>query len=257
MIITQTHKRRTFVGSMNVGTDLIQALKSICVDNSIFCADFTATGYLADITLVRFDGRSNRYGEATTHAGTFHAVGLHGNISLADRQTTVQCHAVGTVSPNAGEIELVSGELTSGTVVGVEFFLTTHDDIRLYREHDARTGLDSWLRVEFGGGPPVARDDEPLEVLPAVAVTPAPPSRPKEEPHVHHDMDITEGDFLNHPALGRGEVVATDAEERVSIRLESGRVVELHLGLLEVSQVSAEGKHRVFKVTIKRRSKNG
>ncbi|TNF25294.1 MAG: DUF296 domain-containing protein [Deltaproteobacteria bacterium] len=256
MIITQTHKRRTFVGSMNVGTDLIQALKTICVDNTIFCADFTATGYLEDVTLVRFDGRKNRYGEPVQHPGTFHAVGLNGNISLADRQTVVRCHAIGTISPETGEHALVSGELTAGKVVAVEFNLTTHDDIRLYRERDDRTGLEAWLRVEFGDGPPIVRDDAPLEVL-ATAVTPEPPPAilPKDEPHVPHDLDISEGDYLNHPALGLGEVVATDAEERVSIRLESGRVVELHLGLLEVVQVTTEGRRRTFKVTIKRRPK--
>jgi len=257
MIITQTHKRRTFVGSMNVGTDLVAALKTICVDNSIFCAGFTATGYLEDVTLVRFDGRTSRYGEPTQYSGTFHAVGLHGNISLAERQTVVRCHAVGTISPSEGELHLVSGELTAGKVVAVEFSLTTHDDIRLYRERDERTGLDAWLRVEFGDGPPIARDDDSLEVL-ASAATPQPtakPARAAEESSVPHDVDIAEGDYLNHPALGLGEVVGTDAEERVSIRLESGRVVELHLGLLEVTQVTTEGKHRVFKVTIKRRPK--
>jgi len=253
MIITQTHKRRNFVGSMNVGTDLVLGLKTICVDNTIFCAQFTATGYLKDVKLQRFDGHAMRYRDAIQYRGTFHAVGLHGNVSLAGHppQTVVHCHVVGTVDVGDGSVELVSGELVNGEVVSVEFTLATNDDIRLYRDRDTRTGLDSWLRVEFGDGPLPNRDDELLEVL--VPVPPVPAVLPKEEAPAQHEFDITEGDYLHHPTLGRCEVVAAEGDERLSIRLESGRVVEVHLGLLELTQIRAEGKHRIFKVTIKRR----
>ena len=252
MIITQTHKRRTFVGSMNVGTDLIEGLKSICVDNTIFCAQFTAVGYLRNVRMRRFDGVTLRYHDPVARPGTFHTVSLTGNISLIERQTVVRCHAIGTLDRNAeGHFEVLSGEVVSAEVLNIEFTLVTNDDIRLYRAHDARTGLDPWLHVEFGGGPLPMREDEPLEVLvPPPTATALPP---KDPPPPAQELDIAEGDYLNHPTLGRCEVIAADGDERLTIRLESGRKVEVHLGLLDLTPMPADGSRRVFKVSIRRK----
>src|SRR5690606_22884942 len=104
---------------------------------------------------------------------------------------------------------------------------------------DPRTGLDPWRHVEFGEGPLKAPDDRTIPLLEPHTV-PAPAAQPSpgkaavltpDEPSIAHDLEITEGDILNHPTLGRCDVVSTSDEERLSIRLESGRVVELHLGL--------------------------
>lgn len=258
MIITQTHKRRTFVGSMNLGTDLVESLKSICVDNTIFCAQFSAVGYLEDVALRAFDAKRKRYKDPVKHAGTFHGVSITGNVSLANRQTVVQCHVIGTVHEGEAPPRLVSGELLSGKVVSIEFHLTTNDDIRLYRAEDARTGLDAWLHVEFGEGPlPRVEDERKIEVIaptdkrrrPNKAVAVAVADDGPDE------LEIREGDLINHPTLGRCEVSDGDGDERWRVKLASGRTVELHLGLLELTPMPNEGERRVFKVTIKRRTR--
>lgn len=256
MIITQTHKRRTFIGSMNAGTDLIEGLKSICVDNTIFCGVFTAVGYLRDVTMRSFDAGRKRYYDPTTHEGVFHAVSLRGNISLVERQTAVRCHAIGAVDDPDGSPSLHSGEVLKGEIISIEFTLETADDIRLYRAHDERSGLDPWLHVEFeASGPPSPPTPTTLPVrtpLEAQKTTPRAATAPTKAPE-QQELDIRPGDHLNHPTLGRCEVVGSDSEDRLTIRLESGRVVELHLGLLELTPLKSDDGQRLFKVSIRRR----
>jgi len=258
MIITQTHKRRTFVGSMNVGSDLVQALTSICVDNSIFCAELRAVGYLKDVQVRTFDPVGRRYTDPETIPGVVHATSLRGNISLEERQTVVRCHLLGTTVPERNPTKVVSGELLAGSVINIEFTLDTLDDIRLYRSADEKTGLDPWLHIEFGAGPPPARDDKRIAIAPdapAVAAAAPAPRRPEPErsPLPDQELEFSEGDLLHHPTLGRCEVVGGDGEERLTIRLESGRCVEIHLRLLELTPIEPDGKRRVYKVAIRRR----
>ncbi len=142
MILTQTHKRRNFVGSLNAGADLIEAVRKMCVDNTILCGFLHGTGYLKDIKLRTFDGVTRTYRDPETHLGTLHVVSCSGNISLADRQTSIRCHVVGTVSRPGQPPVLVSGELVSAEIIALEFTLDAVDDLRFYRARDERSGLD-------------------------------------------------------------------------------------------------------------------
>ena len=68
------------------------------------------------------------------------------------------------------------------------------------------------------------------------------------------DIEINEGDWLDHPTLGTCRVLTTDEDEHVSIELESGRRVELHLGLIQLTPAGTHDKGgRRFAVSIARR----
>lgn len=163
----------------------------------------------------------------------------------------VTMHAIGAREGTSG---VTSGELVAGEVVLIEFELNTLDDIRLYRAEDARSGLEPWLHVEFGSGPPPRREDNTVQLAAtAVVADGEPAARERPKSLEHHELDIREGDLLLHPTLGRCQVIANDGDERMTIRLESGRTVELHLGLLELTPTAPEGRKRMFKVAIKRR----
>lgn len=277
MILTQTHKRRSFVGSLNAGSDLVETFRRLCVDNSILCGFFSGTGYLNNVRLRTFDTRTRSYGESRLHPGTFHAVTLNGNISLSGRETSIRCHTFGLSHGPEGEVgsAMVSagGEIVSGEVVGLEFLLESVDDLKLYRDIDERSGLDGWLRLEFasGGGNPIVRQTprDPGEAAPAPkpareatpAAAPATPSRTRKKA-IDDDVPTTEetlqeirvGDLLNHPTLGMCAVVSTDLEDRLQIKLESGRVVELHTGLVDIAPFRpGPAGERVFAVSIRRR----
>ncbi len=246
MIITQAKQRRSFVGSMNVDDDFVDAIKSICVDNTIFCAVFGAVGYIANPTIRRFDASGKRYEESDQLDGALHCVSLNGNISLQERQTIVTAHVVGTLH-QGDKHTLISGELLGGKVIAVEFHLETMDDIRLYRAEDKRTGLDSWLHMEFGTstsapvlGPAVASPSKAAANVGTVDEQPG-------------DYEIQPGDIFNHPTLGRCEVTGSEGDERLTVKLESGREVELHRRLLEVIPMGKEGERTIYKAVIKRR----
>jgi predicted DNA-binding protein with PD1-like motif len=151
MIVTQSHKRRSFVGCLNAGVDLVDAIRSLCVDNTIFCGFLQATGYLKNPKLRWFDAERRSYREGDDLIGTLQVSTLTCNISLYDRQTSISCHVSGSIlAPNATSGTPIAGELVSGEVVAIEFALETIEDIRLYRARGERAGLDGWLRREFG-----------------------------------------------------------------------------------------------------------
>lgn len=246
MIITQTRQSRSFIGSMNPGTDVIDGMARICVDNAIFCAQFSGIGYLKNPALKTYNIQRKGYDPTVHHDGTFHVVALHGNVSLQERRTVIEGHVVGTLRVADGDPVLLSGELVAGEIVKLEISLTTNDDIRLYRAEDDRTGLEPWLHMDLGEGPPPATDDgERLQLL---------PSAPGASHTEADDADVEVGDWLDHPTLGTARVAATDDEDHVTIELGSGRKVQLHLNLLELSP---KGEHdaggRIFGVSIRRR----
>jgi len=284
MILTQTHKRRSFVGSLNAGADLIESFRRLCVDNSILCGFFNGSGYLRDVRVRNFDAARKRHTEPTLHSGVFQVVSLTGNISLTGRETSIRCHAIGVskaaTDGEAGVSGYVAGEIVADDIVGFEFTLESVDDLRLYRDIDERSGLDGWLRLEFvQGGNPIVRqtpkDAGELAVeaaerrlpqaekpAPAKPVSEKPAAKKKaakvldEEPVSNEEtlQEIRVGDFLNHPTLGRCVVVSAEHEERLHIKLESGRVVELHTGLIDISPYRpGDNGERVFAVSIRRR----
>lgn len=258
MIITQTRKSRSFVGSMNPGADVIDALTQICIDNKIFCAQFSGVGYIRDPRIQTYNLKRLAFDPPSSETGTFHAVALHGNVSLRERQTVIRCHVIGTLHGESPEDpRLLTGELVGGQVVSLEFSLTTIDDIRLYRADDDRTGLDPWLHMDVGSGPPPA--DEESRDIPVLASAPgsAPPTGAGGAPRDgtgSADVEVRKGDRLDHPTLGSCQVVTDDHDDHVTIELESGRRVQLHLGLLTLEPA---GKHadggRIYKVSIRRR----
>ncbi len=254
MIITQTREQRSFVGSMNPGEELLATLVQICIDNRIFCAHFSGTGYLKNARLRNYNHGKRGFDPTRELTGTFHVVSLHGNVSLRDRSTVLKLHVIGTLHADDGQParadsgELASGELVGGEVLSFEFSLSTIDDLRLYRGDDARTGLDPWRHMDLGGGPlPPAEESDELPLLPTA------PGH-KGQASSSEDSYIEIGDWIDHPTLGACKVMTTDDDERAKIQLASGRRVELHLGLLELLP---SGKHddggRLFKASIRRR----
>jgi predicted DNA-binding protein with PD1-like motif len=257
MIITQTRESRHFVGSMNPGTDMVESLTQICVDNSILCGHFSGVGYLRNPKLQTYNVNKKGFEDAVELDGTFHVVSMHGNVSLQGKKTVFRCHVVGMLRAGDEEPQLQGGELVGGEVVAIEFSLSTIDDIRLYRVEDDRTGLDPWLHMDLSSG-----DGEGKRIeLPIIETAPgsAPPEdkvveeAPPEEPPPPANPEVLVDDWLDHPTLGTAKVLAIESDEKVTIELESGRKVQLHIGLLQLAQNGTKNGGRLFKVSIRRR----
>ncbi len=249
MIITQTRQRRTFVGSLNAEAGVIESLAAICVDNGILLATFSGVGYVKNPVIRNYNLSRKGFDRPVTHEGLLHVVSCHGNASLKDDQTVLRAHVIGTLHRGHDAPQLVSGELVEGEVVSFEFTLASVDDIRLFRGEDDRTGLDPWRHMSLGETPPTIATITPPALDDEVEV-PEEPADVEEAPAV----EVREGDWIEHPTLGRCEVVSSDNDERATIRLESGRVVELHLGLLELqAPTTTEDGVTVIPVQIRRR----
>lgn len=257
MIITQTRETRHFVGSMNPGADMVDSLTQICVDNSILCGHFSGVGYLRNPRIQTYNVTQKGFEEAEELNGTFHVVSMHGNVSLQGTKTVFRCHVVGTLRSDEEVPVLVGGELVGGEVVAIEFSLATIDDIRLYRVEDDRTGLDPWLHMDLSGGDSSDKRIELpiIESAPGSApptdqtdAKPAPPPSPQAS-----NPEVLLGDWLDHPTLGAACVMAVESDEKVTIELESGRKVQLHVGLLQLTAAGSKDGGRLFKVSIRRR----
>ncbi len=62
-------------------------------------------------------------------------------------------------------------------------------------------------------------------------------------------IEVAAGDWLDHPQLGRGEVVGDDESGGMRVRIQSGRVCVLRLDTLEVAApVQESDGRRVFRV---------
>jgi|GEM_PF-1033041 len=258
MILTQPQKRRHFVGSLNTGDELVETLRALCVDNKILCGSFSGQGYLKSPKLRVFDAPAQKYRDAVVVAGTFHCVSLQGTISLIDNETSIRCHVVGATIPTSpsAAATFASGEVVEAEVLNLEFTLDTADDVRLYRGLDERSGMEAWLHVNF------VTDDGPIYRSQSPVVPPPPVTAPSDSEDsgasqiatADGNTEVREGDFLDHPTLGRCEVVDAEQADRITIKLESGRHVELHTGLITVEEREVlKGGKRVFAVAIRRR----
>ena len=69
------------------------------------------------------------------------------------------------------------------------------------------------------------------------------------------EYEVEAGDFLEHNRFGRCSVLNSDGE-RVTVRMENGRVAELHLSVLTLNLTKdreEEEGPRTFTVAIRRR----
>lgn len=255
MIITHTRNVRSFIGNLSRGSDLLESIRGICVDNTILCALLSGSGYLSSPTMRTYSAKTLGYGEPTTYEGTLHLVSMQGNISLAGTDTNLCIHACGMLEDAEGNRRFISGELLSAPVLNVEFGLSVVDTVRLYRGTDSGTGLEPWLHLDLSDGPlrvPELPQDQPRNATARAAGK----EEPLEKAISLEDAEVTEGDWLEHPTLGSCQVVEFDGEGRVTIRLGSGRLVELHLGLLDLRpSANAPDGSRKFGVSIKRRKR--
>ena len=239
------------MGSLNKGLDIIESLHNVCVANSIFCATLSGVGYIKNPKFRHYDVGRRGFTPSVEHEGWFHVVSTQGNVSLQNRQTVIRCHVLGTLKHEEAEAIPLDGELIGGEIVAFEFSLTTNDDIRLYRAEDPETGLDPWLHMDLGDGPPPSTMHDPeVEVIDTRYTAPD----SKNTGDAEGENCLQAGDSLDHPTLGTCRIVNADDDEKLSITLQSGRTVEIHRTLLnlEAHGTNDEGG-TLYKVHIKRR----
>lgn len=242
MILTKSELGRRYVGRLDLGSELIATLLDACRQHHIVCGEIRGTGYLSRARLVHYD--------ATTHQTSIPEAWIDGPLSLGSAQGTVSqlendasVHLHAVLVDSGGRSW--AGQIADADVISFEFVIDTFDDMVLIRGDDRATGLSQWLQLRSPGEPPL------------------PPEAPSRPPTAESDADdgrdevdevmTSPGDILEHPRFGRCIVVNQPDEERVTVRLENQRTVDLHLGLVRLTVLRREGAATVYRARILRK----
>ena len=157
-------------------------------------------------------------------------------------------HTVAAAS-GVGRNKVVVGQLVGGEVIQFEFLIEVFESISLRRMHDPATGLGLWLQAMPTG--PEQADELIAEAESKESEHKGGRSEPEE---IELDeIELERGDWLDHPRLGQCQVLARDNDERVPVKLPSGRVAELHLGLFRMFRVGRKQGGTVYRVEVRRK----
>ncbi|MEY3012713.1 MAG: hypothetical protein RIT45_1448 [Pseudomonadota bacterium] len=242
MIFTETREGRRFVGELPPGMPVVAALQSLVADYRIGSGWIQGSGYVQD-ALVRAVQDDGGFGEPTPHPGR-HLVASLNAVASEQRGAPELVVRVCLVGPDG---TTAAGLLVEAVSASVELIAQTFDDITLRRYHDAEVGFARWLDVAVNN-----RDEVSEQVRSGRAAMEAMPSRLLEP----SEMPVLKvGDWLQHPRLGTCEVAAIIDDDRVTIRMDNGKIAQLHLGLLSLTHGEKKGGRMIYDVHIRRRNR--
>ena len=124
------------------------------------------------------------------------------------------------------------------------FCIQTVENVVLHRLKDKSSGLGLWLQMLPAGiaaTPPPMVEDEEVEDL------------EEEEDFNEDELQIEDGDWLSHPRLGMCHVMSFDGEDRIKVRLQSGRIAELMMSMFRLTLEGVKDEGKVFKVEVRKR----
>jgi predicted DNA-binding protein with PD1-like motif len=245
MILARVEASRSFVGSLDAKSDLVESLQLLCKDKGIDCALISGYGYIEDPVMQTYSRSEKGRIAPVSHEGCFVVPTVSGSISVNDRnQPEVLLFAMGSAA-GRNRSKALSGQVVSATVLQFEFVIQTVDNVVLHRIKDRGTGLELWLQMLPAGigGRPLLED---VDLGDGVV-------EEEEEDYIDEELEISAGDWLNHPRLGMCHVVHFDGEDRIKVKLQSGRIAELMMTMFKLSLDGVREGGKVFKVTVRKR----
>lgn len=252
MIFAEVHGSRTFVGCLDHGSEVIASLLALCKDKGIDCGYISGYGYVEDPKIRQFSRSEKKYLPGRKQEGLFVTSSLQGSISTGDKDKPTLQLFCQLAASGRGRTKAVAGQLVSASVLQVEFVIHTVDNVELLRLNEKETGLDVWLQLLPAGvgsdyAAPGPRSRQQLFRGPQ-------PSRSEEEDDYNDDdINIRGGDWLDHPRLGMCYVMTYDGEDRIKVRLQSGRIAELLVSMFRLSLGGVKEGGKIYKVEMRKR----
>lgn len=240
MIFTETREGRRFVGEVPPGLPLMAALRTLADNYRIDSGWFDCAGQVKDAWVQPLlpDGE---YGDAVAVPGPSLVASLKVAISHKNGARDV----VARVLLVQGD-RTIGGQLQEAVSASVELSAQTFDDITLRRHLDLESGLWRWLDVSVNI---VSTDGEPtrsgriaMEAMPSRLL------EPEEMPQ------LKVGDALEHPALGYCVVTTVFDNDRVAIQMATGKIAQLHLGVLSLTRAGTKQGRPTYAVHARRRN---
>jgi len=245
MIFASVEATRSFVGSLDAKSELVASLEALCKEKSIDCAMISGYGHLEDPTLKALSRSEKGFVAPQKHEGCFVTPIVNGSISINDKSAPEVVLFLQGAASGRNRSKALAGQLVSATVLQFEFIIQTVDNVVLHRLKDRATGLGLWLQMLPAGmgGRTV------LEDVPVGDAT----DEEEDDDYSEEDLEITAGDWLNHPRLGMCHVVQFDGEDRIKVKLQSGRIAELMMTMFRLSLDGVREGGKVYKVTVRKR----
>lgn len=172
MLFEETRSIRAFVGRIDPGDDVVEALTLLCDANDLTSASVRLSGTLKHVELVRFHADTQSYETTVDHEGPFDIVHLDGRLAKFGDQVVVRIDALLAGTGPAGQ-QLVYGQLRRAGAEECEFVLETFDGLTIERRLDASTGRFPIASIE------ALAASEPRAAAPAAA---SPPPRERRAP---------------------------------------------------------------------------
>ncbi len=250
MIIAQTDKGAGLMGCLDVGSDLVASMRSICVNKNVHCGFISAYGYLQDPRLTIYSRAQKNWSNPQQHEGMYVTASLQGSVSLGEDDqpdVTLFCHLTPSGMPRA---KAVAGCLYEAKVLFIEFLITPVEGVTFRRITDESTGLQPWLQMLPAGThyatPPSTTSLPSLDGVASLLR-----SVREEQDEDEDEIVLESGDWLNHPRFGMCRVERFDGDERVKVKLASGRVAELLVSMFRLSLGGVRDGARVIEATMR------
>jgi predicted DNA-binding protein with PD1-like motif len=271
MILAESRKGRRFIGRLDRGVDLFDALKALCREHHIRTAEVRALGSFEAVEVAEYD-QERRVWKPGRKFGAVEVASLIGNVSERDGNLALHIH-VTVMRDRDNGVEILGGHLNAARVYTMELVVETFDDVILRRGLDATTGRTAWCEAITVPGPVAtgarAPADPVMELVPLAAPfeasskkAPAPSSTgpswadvaaasPPAEDTIEPDDSLAPGDVIIHPTFGRCLVQRIEGSgEFAHVRLRNDRLVRLSLDVLKLAVEGQEDNHRIFRARI-------
>lgn len=241
MIFTETRDGRRFVGEVPPGQPVVATLRQLAESYRMDSGWMEGTGVVRDAVVIGVDAQGLP-GQPRLVAGVAQLVSCKISISMRGGERDIAARVLLVTA--AGEV--AAGLLQEAVSASVELMAWTFDDITLRRHEDYSSGLWRWMDVGInvvsGSEGPSRSGRVAMEAMPSRLL------EPEEMPN------LKVGDALEHPALGFCIVTQVFDQDRVSIQMETGKVAQLHLGVLTLQRAPSKQGRSVYAVQVRRRN---
>jgi predicted DNA-binding protein with PD1-like motif len=132
--------RRTYIGRIPEGADLLESITKICKEEGIKIGKITAIGAVKKAVVAYYNQTEKKYYNHEFNK-PMEILNCTGNVSLLNGQPFVHCHI--TLADEEGKC--FGGHLMIGTVVfACEIFIEEYEGEILERVFDESSGLSLW-----------------------------------------------------------------------------------------------------------------
>lgn len=166
------------MGQLRPGTELIDALTSLCEEEFVEAGQVRVSGALEHVELTHFDPAKREY-QLAHQGGPAEIASMHGTIATIGGQIVIRLDAL-VLGQSSFGAQLVTGQVRSAKVSVCEFVLEVFEDLKIVRGMDAQTGRTAISTLTPSESAPAADAASPAKPATAHTAITQPASKPAQ-----------------------------------------------------------------------------